>query len=298
MKTQKNYINRGDLLESWEGETADHFNLRKLHALRAIYDCREFLRLKNGEKLDPVYKVEELEDRLQVVYTDTSAHAGLWLPNVEVMALYGERLTLHGVAMSKKRESVLLFTNARGEDLYFYNWEFYQYQKAEQKKARARGFAEFIKNSNKALQTIAEVLKVYEGKPYGEKTRQKLSKEINEAIKCYGVRAWYDNYYNFFTLEANKPKTNGERKIYTVIADDKNKITARGILQITPRQECNAITEWNKTRKLAEKIKTKSAELCELMKTYRESADMINITPKDFYELGFKIDSELVRGEL
>lgn len=46
---------------------------------------------------------------------------------------------------------------------------------------------------NEVVPTVCEVLKKYNGKPYGEKTKEKIRKEISEKTSCY---FWIENRFS------------------------------------------------------------------------------------------------------
>ena len=120
MENLKKFKNKGDLMPTWEGDHPKTYEVRKHHAVQAIYNCREFLRYKDGKMIEPTIAPEAIED--QTVYTDTSAVAGLWLPSVEFISLYGEPLTLRGVALSKNWDAVLIFNEKKFlKDLIMFN---------------------------------------------------------------------------------------------------------------------------------------------------------------------------------
>ena len=298
MENLKKFKNKGDLMPTWEGDHPTTYGVRKNHALHAIYNCREFLRYKDGKIIEPTIAPEAIEDKMQTVYTDTSAYAALWLPSVELVAAYGDPLTLRGVALSKNWDAVLIFNDYNGNEYYFYGWEFWQYQKDCRRKQRAAMYAEFVKNSNKAQQKIVEVLKEYAGKPYGAKTAEKIRDNINSAIECYGVSAYYNAYHRGMNISAKRADLIGERTIYAKITDDNNRITTEALEKVTTREECDPVEEWNKTRELVEKIKTNARELVAMVHEYRRRAALINIAPAKIHDAELAIDSELVRGEL
>lgn len=78
---------------------------------------------------------------------------------------------------------------------------------------------------NDVVPVIVETLEAYAGKPYGEKTRQKISDIIKEktGCRCYIYQQYYYSApeINVFPPEHNNDITIGTKKEYKILIDNK-----------------------------------------------------------------------------
>ncbi len=256
------------------------------------YDSEYFL---NAEKLEKLFGLP---------YTSSGDFAAIWNTNTQARAKYGEPLYFVGVAYAENRQAVLIFDqpqkNAIEKTFYFYEYEFAQYQEQESKKQAAKDWGDFIKASNKIKNKALDILKQYEGKPYGEKTRDKIHDELRNFAQGFSASAWLSGSEYAQGLEIRK---NGklEKKFYFTFLDNNNKIqqpqTHNGE-SVKDLETFDSVKEFEKAHNIAQKMKVKAGELLKLINEYNTHADRINQRPKAT-ESTYSADLERIsRGDL
>ena len=262
-----------ELLKDW----GDEFDTLKQCALRAVVSCKDFFIIGGEFNLHTLCEWEVC-DKFGLAYTDTSRCAALWCCGVEVFARYGEQMTLHGVAIDSHYKTVFIFTKPNGEEVEFLKWDFYEYQEHERKRHKAKMYALFTKKINKGERIILETLQTYEGKPYGEKTRQKIYDELNtKVIAATGLRVYYSTQYNCFEFSGLDFK----RSIYAKILTSDNKITLDELKQLKPLEEFDGGEEFETVQKAAKILKEKAADLLPIIEFYNEHARKISQRNED-----------------
>ena len=167
------------LLKEW-GNGEKWETLKKGVYFTFKHNIDEFLKYEAGTLKDD-YKSErnmtnnELDNLFGLPYTSSGEFAAIWNTNTQARAKYGALLYFRGVALSTDYKTVLIFDqpqkNAVEKTFYFYEYEFYNYQREEKQRGRAKMWGEFIKDANKLSLKAFEIVKKYNGKQYGEKTK-------------------------------------------------------------------------------------------------------------------------------
>ena len=297
------------LLKEWKFENEKDYNIK----LSAIYhdlklNINHNLSYEGGESL-PQYGNEyslnktQLEKLFGLPYTSSGDYAGIWNTNTQARTKHGELLNFRGVALDEDFDTVLIFDrpqkNAVEKVYYFHEYDFMKYQEQEQKREQAKQYGEFIKICNKVKNKALEILKQYEGKQHGEKTKRTIYEKLNEYAKTLGASAWL--YKTDYTQELEIKKNNNTKYFYFNFVDDYNTIitpTTNGGGCVQDLEEINANAEFEKAQNLLPKLQKKAGELLALITEYNTHARKINQTPKAT-ESAYSIDLErLSRGEI
>lgn len=305
------------LLKEWKFASEKEHDIK----LRAIYynlklNINNNLSYEGGESL-PQYQDEyslnktQLEKLFGLPYTSSGDYAGIWNTNTQARTKYGELLNFRGVALDEDFDTVLIFDrpqkNAIEKTYYFHEYDFMKYQEQEQKREKAKRYGEFLKICNKVKNKALEILKQYEGKQYGEKTRRTIYEKLTEYAETFGAYAWLNDIKYTPGLEIKKYINEKyfyfdfTKCFYFNFTDDDNKIitpTTNGGGAVQDLAEINANTEFEKAQNLLPKLQKKAGELLALITEYNTHARKINQTPKATAS-AHAIDLErLSRGEI
>lgn len=299
---------KSPLLKEW-GDNEKEFESITKHLYYILKtNINHNLVYEAGESVAPYdseyfLSAEKLENVFGLPYTSSGDFAAIWNTNTQARAKYGAPLYFRGVAYTENREGVLIFDqdqkNTVEKTFYFYEYEFLQYQEQEKKKQAAKDWNEFLKASNKIKNKALEILKQYEGKPYGEKTRDKIHDELRSFAQTLGASAWLSGGEYCQGLEIKKNTL--EKKFYFTFIDDEHKIqqpTTHNGESVKDLETFDAVKEFEKAHTIAEKMKSKAQELLKLITEYNTHADRINQRPKAT-ESTYSADLERIsRGDL
>lgn len=292
---------KSPLLKEWDGESFERINKHINYMLFANF--RDFINIEHGHTEGGLYysRQEQMADIFGLPYTSSGDFAGVWNTNTQTVTKYGKRLYFRGVAISENKETVIIFNDEKENYFYFYEYEFIHYQEHEQRRERAKSWGEFVKASNTLKNKCIEILKPYTGKPYGEKTAQKIGDQLREIAGGLGLRsAWLDSgrYGQGLKTYSNN---NQEKRYYFNFLDESNKITEPREHNGEPpkdAEECDTLAEFDKAGELVEKMKKKAGELLAMVEEFKKHASRANFYPKQTKDT-YKLDLEnLSRGRI
>lgn len=285
---------KSQLLKEWSEERFERITKHINYMLFA--NLRDFATIEHGHNEESLYYSykEKMPDIFGLPYTSSGDFAAVWNTNTQTVTKYGERLYFRGVAVSVNNETVLIFHDVKENYYYFYEYDFIHYQEQESRRDKAKKWGEFIKASNTLKNKCIEILKPYAGKPYGEKTAQKIGDQLREIAGGLGLRsAWLDSsqYGQGLKIYGNN---NQEKKFYFNFLDESNKITEPAEHNGQPpkdAEECDTLAEFDKAGGLVEKMKKKAGELLAIVEQFKKHASRANFYPKQTKDT-YKIDLE------
>lgn len=205
-------------------------------------------------------------------------------------------LTLFCVAITETRKSVLIFLDENEKPYFFVETEFAEF--AEQEKARQNAIkeGETIQKANAYLILIKNILKKYNGKTYGPKTRDNIHQEIQKAGEPFGLWAYiettkkvFDNgsYCYLYILH----KGNYTKKLWRPFEflPTSNTINADNLQDVKEFDEFDGQKIYNQREKLKKEINQKAKTLLELVELYNDASDKINKRKKDTDTTAFNL---------
>lgn len=223
---------------------------------------------------------EQLENLFGLPYTSSGDFAGIWNTNTQARAKYGAPLYFRGVAVADDLAAVLIFDqpqkNAVEKTYYFYDYEFNNYQREERARERAQKWGEFVKDANKVASAVFEIVKSYNGKQYGEKTKRKIYEEINKEAERVGACCWLETAKHWQGVEISR---NRFRQFYHFsILNEQNTIeTTEKPQQI---EEIDGAKQFDTAKEIWQKMKKHAEKLRPLIEEYNKTIYKINIETK------------------
>lgn len=186
------------------------------------------------------FRAYEVGDLFGLPYTSSGKYAAIWNANTEARArspLFP--LFFKGIAIQPRKNAkyktfdfiyIFLADTDAGENWYYFtDSEYLKIENILKDLNRAEALADFIKSINEITPRVVEVLRSYNGKKCGEKTREKMRGELNAITEATAprVRLWLDLsqyspafrfsynyntfekiiYYNFYDAKTNTINT-------------------------------------------------------------------------------------------
>lgn len=286
MKNLKDYKTiKGTPLKEWDEKKFDKIQAHLYYLIKI--NLSEGIKYTAGT-IPPTYENisyynnEKLENLFGLPYTSSGDFAGIWNTNTQAETKWGELLKFRGATYTEEGEGVLIFEDNEAMSYYFNEYEFVGYIEQEKEKQRARDIAEFNANINKSLSEIRQIIDKFTGKKYGEKTKEKISTELETIRGKYNFKIYLDtNRYKNQYINFYKNITGGqiEKSIIFDFLDNNNTI------QLTEPQkidEPNTMQALKENENAKNKIQQKAAELLELVEKYNKN---LQILEKDSREI-------------
>lgn len=261
---------KAPLLKEWNEKQFERFTNEGLYLIKVNF--ADNIKFTAGSR--PEYgqttrylNNESIENLFGLPYTSSSEFAAIWNTNTQAETKHGKQLYFVCFAVNENEEGVLIFKDAKENYFYFNNYDFMAYQKSEQEKDRAKQIAQFTKDTNQATQIAINILKEFAGKPYGEKTREKIYTLLKEQTKQFDFNSIYLS--NGDCLHIQKVVAGGDtvrNSIYFKHLNKENKIE----LLSTPEQikEFDGLEVLHQCEKLKGKIQTLSKSLYNEVETF------------------------------
>lgn len=273
-----------NLLKEWSEKDFERINKHILYMLKANLSHNTIIEHGHEEKTIDYTSENRLGDVFGLPYTSSGDFAGVWNTNTQTVAKYGKPLYFRGVAVAEDFKTVILFEDKQQQYYYFYDYDFITYQEQERRRQKAREWGELVKNSNIIKNKCIEILKPYEGKPYGEKTAQKIGEELRGVAVGLGLSsAWLDSSKYGQGLKVYG-KNNKEKRFYFNFLNDENKITTptdhKGEA-VADVEEFDTVAEFEKAGEFVDKMKKKAGELLKLIEEFKTHATRANYYPKE-----------------
>lgn len=227
------------------------------------------------------WTAEEIGELFGLPYTSSGDFAGLWVTNTQAVSRYGDlKLTFRCGAKDETGAHLLIFEDSEEQFYYFYDYDFAKWQAYEKKKNKAKEYSEFVKNANKTAKKVFEILKKYNGKAYGEKTRQKIHEEINQEAHRVGLVAYLESVGGVCSnIEIHRiGHYSPTLTYYTDIVNSENKIEVSEAPKM--KEEVDGVKTFEKLAKKREAISKKAKELQELIEEAHKLERAINDTAK------------------
>ena len=290
-----------NLLKEWSEKDFERINKHILYMLKTNFTHNITIEHGHDENTIDYTSEHRLGEVFGLPYTSGGDFAGVWNTNTQTVTKYGVRLYFRGVAVAEDLKTVLLFEDKQQQYYYFYDYDFITYQEQERRTQKAKEWGELVKNANIIKNKCIEILKPYEGKPYGEKTAQKLGEELRGVAVGLGLSsAWLDSSKYGQGLKVYG-KNNKEKRFYFNFLNDENKITTptdhKGEA-VADVEEFNTVAEFEKAGEFVDKMKKKAGELLKLIEEFKTHASRANYYPKETQST-YSVDLEnLSRGRI
>ena len=226
----------------------------------------------------------ELERVFGLPYTDCGEFAALFNTNTQARAKYCN-IYFYAVALDENFDAVIIFEDEKENYYYFYNFDFLQYQTELKKKEHARKAAEHRTNTNKAIKKAIEILAKHNGETLGEKTREKITAELNEAIKEYKItcylkidkKTFENGYYTSIVIYSEVNRAFSDY-FYIDFLDNNKKINIKAEEaenNTNKLKEFEAIKTYNRKQVLKKKLQKQAHELLESVREYNKINDLL-----------------------
>ena len=294
---------KNELKKEWSEEDFNEINQKELfyllkHNFYKNINYTAGSRPKYGyiEQFTPA---EEIEQIFGFPYTSSSGFGALWNTNTQAEAKTNQfYLKFRAIAKDTQNNYILIFEDKK-ELFYYFNaneFEFMQLMNEAEKIAQAQTAEKFTKEANAIYKITIEVLRKYEGKAYGEATRQKIHEEIKETANRLqnadtfgrGSSFWLDaSEYGQGLKVANGSKYN--EYYYFKFLNTSNKI------EIT--EEAKTKTEYNgaelyaQAEKLRQKITKTAGDLLPLVEEFNNIKRRLYTETKDTNAHAFQLYS-------
>jgi hypothetical protein len=265
---------RAPLVKAFDNIEITEAKLREL--IRGnFYENIFFTAGAKSEKESCWWSKEEIEELFGLPYTSSGDFAGLWVTNTQAVNKYGEKkISFRCATIDTNGDCLLIFEDSEEQFYYFYDCDFAKWQAYEKTKAEAVAWAQFVKDANKIAVKVFEIVKKYNGKAYGEKTRQKIREEINQEAQKFGCSAWLDAS-RWGGVEISKGYK--IREFYHMdFLNNENKITITEENAPEAKKEVDGAKTFDKLAKMRESISKKAKELKELIEEARGYENDIN----------------------
>lgn len=290
-----------NLLKEWSGQDFERINKNIFYMLKMNFNHNIIIEHGHEEKTTDYTSAHRFGEVFGLPYTSSGDFAAVWNTNTQTVARYGARLYFRGVAVSEDFKTVILFEDKKQQYYYFYDYEFLAYQEQERRRQKAKEWGELVKNANIIKNKCIEILKPYEGKPYGEKTAQKIGEELRGVAVGLGCSsAWLDSSKCGQGLKVYG-KNNKEQRFYFNFLNNENKITTptdhKGEA-VADVEEFDTVAEFEKAGEFVDKMKKKAGELLKLIEGFKEHARRANYYPKEIQNTYAADLESLARGRI
>ena len=270
---------KSELLKEWKED--DHDNKQIFYLIK--HNFYKNLKFTAGSRprfgyIEQFETAQELEELFGLPYTSSSGFGALWVTNTQAEANTNQfYLKFRAIAKDTKNNYIFIFEDKK-EHFYYFNanmFEFSALMNEAQKIDQSQTAEQFTKESNKIFNVTIEILKKYEGKPYGEATRQKIREEIKEGAKdtqiinkngC-GASFWLDSDRYGQGLKVSSGSKYNEF-YYFKFLNTSNKIELDEIP--APKKEYNGAKLHAQADKLRQKITKMAGELLPLVEEFND----------------------------
>lgn len=290
-----------NLLKEWSGQDFERINKNIFYMLKMNFNHNIIIEHGHEEKTTDYTSAHRFGEVFGLPYTSSGDFAAVWNTNTQTVARYGARLYFRGVAVSEDFKTVILFEDKKQQYYYFYDYDFITYQEQERRRQKAKEWGELVKNANIIKNKCIEILKPYEGKPYGEKTAQKIGEELRGVAVGLGCSSvWLDSSKYGQGLKVYG-KNNKEQRFYFNFLNNENKITIptdhKGEA-VADVEEFDTVAEFEKAGEFVDKMKKKAGELLKLIEGFKEHARRANYYPKEIQNTYAADLESLARGRI
>lgn len=270
---------KNELLKEWTEN--DHDNKQIFYLIK--HNFYNNLKFTAGSRprfghIGQFETAEELENLFGFPYTSSSGFGALWVTNTQAEANTKQfYLKFRAIAKDTQNNYIFIFEDKK-EQFYYFNaniFEFSVLMNEAQKIDQSQTAEQFTKEANKIFNVTIEVLKKYEGKPYGEATRQKIRDAIKEGAKdtqiinkngC-GASFWLDcDRYGQGLKVSSGSKYN--EFYYFKFLNNSNKIEIDEIP--APKKEYNGARLHAQADKLRQKIAKMAGDLLPLVEEFND----------------------------
>ncbi len=287
------YTKPRELLEDWnETNTGISFTEHKQHITHKIYYYFKdrFIFEAGAKPACGNYFCEyETENLFGLAYTSSgSAFAGLWNNNTQARTrgtfapLYFKGVALEALhGKYKKFDVIYIFNSEDGDKQYYFNeLEFLIAFEQLRKLENAAALAEFRKAINELTPRAVDILKKYDGKKAGEKTREKLRAELNtltqnhEKLNLWGEFSQYSPAL-VFSYNYNK----FEKRVYFNFYDAKTNTINTPAEAPAPVVEFDPVEALKTLETAAEKAKEAAKTFLPYIEAYNAAARLLELNP-------------------
>ena len=277
-----------NLLKQWDENHFEWFENEAKFLIKVNFE--NFITFEAGAR--PEYGLRfaensEIEKVFGLPYTSSGDFAAVWNTNTQAKAKHGEPLYFNGVAIDEDRDGVLIFSDKNGEAFYFPKYDFITYQKEEREKEAAKDAAEFARQANEAAEIVCGVLKEFDGKPYGEKTKNKIYAEIVAQTRHFNFSNIYLNQNGLYILKGTWER-NLENTFYFKYLNYENKIEVDSI-ELNKMEEFDGLECLNKANALSEKIQKEAAKLLEYVEEFNKMNNLLQKENKNTQIYNFQL---------
>ena len=221
-----------------------------------------------NEKASHWWSKEDIEELFGLPYTSSSDFAGIWVTNTQAVNKYGEKkISFRCATIDTNGDCLLIFEDSKEQFYYFYDYDFTKWQAYEKTKAEAVAWAQFVKDANKIAVKVFEIVKKYNGKQYGEKTKRNIYEEINKEAQKFGCSARLDAS-RWGGIEISKGY-NAREFYHMDFINNENKITLAEENAPKAKKEVDGAKTFDKLAKMRESISKKAEELKKLIEEAR-----------------------------
>lgn len=268
-------LKQGELLKEWSDQYFELYTLKCISHIKNY--LRDYLIFEAGASIEPYeklfYKTNDfIEQLFGLPYTSTSGFGALWVTNTQARAKHGKPIYFRYIAVietsSTMLDVIMCFEDENEKEHYFTGPDFVQYQEYERLKEKAKRAEQFKKECDEITNNTINVINQYVGKPYGEKTKEK----IHEEIKHINNYVYLSN--NYLKID-NKHDYKLKRSFYLGYLSKDNKLQQPE--QKDKKADFNGVKELNAIISLSSKIKKQAEVLNELLEEARKINNNINI---------------------
>lgn len=287
------YTKPRDLLKEWTKDaTQDSFYALKKYAVEALqHYFKESFIFEAGRKPacgNLIYPTET-DSIFGLPYISSGGKfAAVWNTNTQArarlpfIALYFKAVAIQPRPAGKYRkyEFIYYFVDNEENEYFFNACEFLQVQKQLSELERAAALASFNKAVNELTPAALEVLKKYDGKKAGEKTREKIRDELNAltAEKFNNISFYIDySHYNPAFIFNHKIFYEFRKIIYCKIYDAANNIITTPAELPAPVEEFNPVEALHDLQRTADEAQKAAAVLLPYIEAYNNAAKRLKL---------------------
>lgn len=299
------YTKPRDLLKEWDKTaTEENFDALKKFAAEALqHYFREAFIFEAGKKpaCGNLIYCTETEDLFGLPYISSgSKFAAVWNTNTQARArlpffnLYFKAVAIQPRPDGKYRkyDFIYYFMDNSENEYYFTSCEYLSIKKQLEELNRAAALASFNKAVNELTPAALEVLKKYDGKKAGEKTRDKIRQELNaltaaEEFKKISIYIDFSEYRPALTFE-HFNYYDFKKCIYCKIYDAASNTIITPAELPAPVKEFNPVEALHELQKTADEAQKAAAVLLPYIEAYNNAARLLNLPKLPLYDLNIK----------
>ena len=296
------FENAPKLLKEWGNEPDKIWTFERLekHATQAIIDgLRHRIIIERGtNEGKQLYFEKDYIEAFGLPYTSSSDFAAIWNTNSQARAKYGKALYFRGAAIeAETHDTILIFEDSSEKYFYFKEWQYIGYQEEQEKIAEAVKYTQLVKEANQLKHNAYELLKAYEGRKLGTKTREQIQSKLTDEAKKINAKLQayfnYDEYAinikHFFILKVSYQYDYTSEISFYFDELNENTLTLKD--EPASKEENDGKKVYFERQAMKRKIYDKAKELSELLNTYNGLSRKINQSSKNTQPYNCNLDA-------